>query len=80
MRRHFETILMTTPLTGHRLITAKIARSRNKLAKEDERHSALKKELKQIKKMEKLIIVQEDEQRITRTKQGIANIYSKKLI
>lgn len=65
---------MTTITAGNRLIKGKVARLKDKLAKEKEKSNALFKELKQIEKMEKLVMVQEDKQSIAKIKKRIANM------
>ena len=64
-----------TPLSsGHRLLQTKIARLKDQLEKEQERHHDLLRELEQIKIMEKSIMSQKDKQDITKIKRQIAKM------
>lgn len=65
---------MTAISSGNRPIKTKIARLKDKLDKEQERHNALLKELRQIEKMGKSVLVQNNKQSIAKLKQQIANI------
>ncbi|HLC69822.1 MAG TPA: hypothetical protein VJH75_02140 [Patescibacteria group bacterium] len=62
---------MVTISSGNRLIKTKIACLKNELNKEQERRNALLKELKQIQKMEKSVVAQNDKQSIAKIKQQI---------
>ena len=62
---------MVTISSGNRLIKTKIACLTNELNKEQERRNALLKELKQIQKMEKSVVAQNDKQSIAKIKQQI---------
>lgn len=65
---------MATHLNSSHLVKAKIGRLKNRLVKEQEKHSVLLKELRQIKKMEKSVMVQDDKQRIAGARRLIVSV------
>ena len=65
---------MSTHLNSNHLIKAKIDRLKNKLIKEQEMRIVLLRELRQVEKLEKLIINQTDKQRIAKTRRRIASV------
>lgn len=65
---------MATHLNSSHLVKAKIDRLKNRFVKEQERRSVLLKELRQIKKMEKSVMAQDDKQRIAGARRRIDSV------